>query len=187
MIAHHPYHMSQVLPLYIVVMLAHGTTEPVVVENLEAFLGEHSQAFTTWWAMIANAISMPADVPAVDRLLHGLQQRCCMSPSRLFQHMGEASKVEALKIASNAGVAPSSAAAATSVAPAAGHAPTAAAAAAAAGNTAQQASPASLATLKAAQAAPRCHDFLASMMRTMVAYLVSFTNTDFAVPHIALL
>ena len=104
--------------------------------------------------------------------------------------MGEASKVEALKIASNAGVAPSSAAAATSAAPAAGNAPTAAAAAAAAaaaGNTAQKASPASLATLKAAQAAPRCHDFLASMMRTMVAYLVKFTNTDLAVPHIALL
>jgi hypothetical protein len=42
--------MPQVLPLYIVVMLAHGTTEPVVVENLEAFLGEHAQAFTTWLA-----------------------------------------------------------------------------------------------------------------------------------------
>lgn len=40
--------MLQVLPLYIVVMLAHGTTEAVVVENLEAFLGEHAQAFTTW-------------------------------------------------------------------------------------------------------------------------------------------
>jgi hypothetical protein len=72
--------------------------------------------------------------------------------SRLFQHMGEASKVEALKIASNAGVAPSSAAAATSAAPVAGNAPAPAAAA----NTAQKASPASLATLKAAQAAPRC-------------------------------
>ena len=68
MTGQHPYQISQVLPLYIVVMLAHGTTEPVVVENLEAFLGEHSQAFTTWWAMIANAISTPADVPAVDRL-----------------------------------------------------------------------------------------------------------------------
>jgi hypothetical protein len=47
--------MPQVLPLYIVVMLAHGTTEPVVVENLEAFLGEHSQAFTTWWAPMCPA------------------------------------------------------------------------------------------------------------------------------------
>ena len=72
--------------------------------------------------------------------------------SRLFQHMGEASKVEALKIASNAGVAPSSAAAVTSAAPVAGTAPAPAAAA----NTAQKASPSSLATLKAAQAAPRC-------------------------------
>jgi hypothetical protein len=72
--------------------------------------------------------------------------------SRLFQHMGEASKVEALSIASNAGVAPSSAAAATSAAPVSGNAPAPAAAA----NTAPKASPASLATLKAAQAAPRC-------------------------------
>lgn len=40
----------QVLPLYVVVMMAHGTTEPVVAENLEAFLGEHAVGFTTWCA-----------------------------------------------------------------------------------------------------------------------------------------
>ena len=38
----------QVLPLYVVVMMAHGTTQPVVAENLDAFLGENAVAFTSW-------------------------------------------------------------------------------------------------------------------------------------------
>lgn len=83
---------------------------------------------------------------------------------RLFQHMGEASKVEALKIASNAGVAPSAANA--SAAPAS--------AAAAAGSTAQK-TPASLATLKAAQAAPRCLG-LSSLMQSFLLVLLAWNG-----------
>jgi hypothetical protein len=147
--------MPQVLPLYIVVMLAHGTTEPVVVENLEAFLGEHSQAFTTWSVPRSGDLLLPAPNRSLKAQAEPWWTACGSltrflghATRRLFQHMGEASKVEALKIASNAGVAPSSAAA-TPTAPAPGNA------AAAAGNATQE-TLGSLATLKAAQAAPRC-------------------------------
>lgn len=40
---------DDVLPLYIVVMLAHGNQQPLVAENLEAFLGEEKAvAFADW-------------------------------------------------------------------------------------------------------------------------------------------
>lgn len=40
---------DDVLPLYIVVMLAHGNHQPLVAENLEAFLGqEKAAAFAGW-------------------------------------------------------------------------------------------------------------------------------------------
>ena len=42
---------DDVLPLYIVVMLAHGNQADLVVDNLEAFLGKsHAQQFTEWCA-----------------------------------------------------------------------------------------------------------------------------------------
>lgn len=40
---------DDVLPLYIVVMLAHGNQEALVAENLDAFLGkEKAPLFATW-------------------------------------------------------------------------------------------------------------------------------------------
>ncbi len=45
----------QVLPLYIVVMMAHQTQEHVVAENLEAFLGTNAADFTSWWAPVAQS------------------------------------------------------------------------------------------------------------------------------------
>ena len=43
---------DDVLPLYIVVMLAHGNQLPLVKENLVAFLGkEKSGAFADWYAL----------------------------------------------------------------------------------------------------------------------------------------
>ena len=40
---------DDVLPLYIVVMLAHGNEESLVAENLDAFLGgEDAANFATW-------------------------------------------------------------------------------------------------------------------------------------------
>ena len=42
---------DDVLPLYIVVMLAHGNQQPLVKDNLEAFLGsEKACLFSTWCA-----------------------------------------------------------------------------------------------------------------------------------------
>ena len=44
-----PAYADEVLPLYIVVMLAHGNPEKLVAESLEAFLGaEPAVAFATW-------------------------------------------------------------------------------------------------------------------------------------------
>ena len=44
---------DDVLPLYIVVMLAHGNDESQVAENLDAFLGaEDAGKFATWYACI---------------------------------------------------------------------------------------------------------------------------------------
>lgn len=45
----------QVLPLYIVVMMAHQTQEHVVAENLEAFLGTNAADFTSWWVPVAQS------------------------------------------------------------------------------------------------------------------------------------
>ena len=40
---------DDVLPLYIVVMLAHGNSAALVAENLEAFLGKNDAvSFTEW-------------------------------------------------------------------------------------------------------------------------------------------
>lgn len=39
---------DEVLPLYIVVMLAHRTQQDVVAENLEAFLSENATSFASW-------------------------------------------------------------------------------------------------------------------------------------------
>lgn len=39
---------DDVLPLYIVVMLAHGNNQALVTENLEAFLGNDSVDFAKW-------------------------------------------------------------------------------------------------------------------------------------------
>lgn len=39
---------DEVLPLYIVVMLAHQTQEEVIAENLEAFLSDNAAPFTSW-------------------------------------------------------------------------------------------------------------------------------------------
>ena len=40
---------DDVLPLYIVVMLAHGNQQPLVAENLDAFLGpEKAGTFAEW-------------------------------------------------------------------------------------------------------------------------------------------
>ncbi|KAK9817947.1 hypothetical protein WJX72_004671 [[Myrmecia] bisecta] len=41
-------YIDDVLPLYIVVMLAHGNGQALVEENLEAFLGNRSAEFATW-------------------------------------------------------------------------------------------------------------------------------------------
>ena len=41
---------DDVLPLYIVVMLAHGNQADLVAENLEAFLGQsHAELFVQWY------------------------------------------------------------------------------------------------------------------------------------------
>ena len=47
------------LPLYIVVMMAHQTQENVVAENLEAFLGTNAADFTSWWAPVAQPEGPP--------------------------------------------------------------------------------------------------------------------------------
>lgn len=39
---------DDVLPEYIVVMLAHNNTEDAVTESLNAFLDANSRTFTTW-------------------------------------------------------------------------------------------------------------------------------------------
>lgn len=42
---------DDVLPLYIVVMLAHGNQADLVAESLEAFLGQgHAELFVQWYA-----------------------------------------------------------------------------------------------------------------------------------------
>ena len=42
---------DDVLPLYIVVMLAHGNQADLVTDNLEAFLGQaHAEHFVRWYA-----------------------------------------------------------------------------------------------------------------------------------------
>ncbi len=44
-----PAYNDEVLPLYIVVMLAHGNPEKLVAESLEAFLGaDQAVTFATW-------------------------------------------------------------------------------------------------------------------------------------------
>ena len=45
-----PAYNDEVLPLYIVVMLAHGNPEKLVAESLEAFLGaDQANTFATWY------------------------------------------------------------------------------------------------------------------------------------------
>jgi len=44
-------HVSQVLPLYIVVMLSHGNPQPLVAENLDAFLNVNAIGFAAWCAI----------------------------------------------------------------------------------------------------------------------------------------
>ena len=47
---------DDVLPLYIVVMLAHGNQQPLVAENLEAFLGkEKATLFAEWYESTPTA------------------------------------------------------------------------------------------------------------------------------------
>ena len=44
-----PAYNDEVLPLYIVVMLAHGNPEKLVAESLEAFLGaDQAGTFASW-------------------------------------------------------------------------------------------------------------------------------------------
>lgn len=40
---------DDVLPLYIVVMLAHGNEQPLVAENLDAFLGKEKAVLFAEW------------------------------------------------------------------------------------------------------------------------------------------
>jgi len=54
--------LLQVLPLYIVVMMAHQTQEKVVAENLEAFLGNNATEFTAWW------VAAPHVLPCLSRV-----------------------------------------------------------------------------------------------------------------------
>ena len=50
---------DDVLPLYIVVMLAHGNQQSLVAENLEAFLGqEKATVFADWCVHWANSSSL---------------------------------------------------------------------------------------------------------------------------------
>lgn len=45
---------DDVLPLYIVVMLAHGNQADLVAENLEAFLGQgQAELFVQWYVTVA--------------------------------------------------------------------------------------------------------------------------------------
>jgi hypothetical protein len=46
---------DDVLPLYIVVMLAHGNNEALVTENLQAFLGDPNSAdFSAWYDTVRS-------------------------------------------------------------------------------------------------------------------------------------
>ena len=48
------HYADDVLPLYIVVMLAHGNQADLVAENLEAFLGQgQAELFVQWYATVA--------------------------------------------------------------------------------------------------------------------------------------
>jgi hypothetical protein len=49
---------DDVLPLYIVVMLAHGNNQDLVAENLDAFLGGNdAKDFTKWCAFDPTTMS----------------------------------------------------------------------------------------------------------------------------------
>ena len=55
----HPVHKSQVLPLYIVVMLSHGNPQPLVAENLDAFLNVNAIGFAAWCVIASSAPAVP--------------------------------------------------------------------------------------------------------------------------------
>ena len=59
-----PEYADDVLPLYIVVMLAHGNQADLVADNLEAFLGQaHAELFVQWY------FNLPHNVSLLDSLL----------------------------------------------------------------------------------------------------------------------
>ena len=73
---------DDVLPLYIVVMLAHGNQAELVAESLEAFLGQgHAELFVQWYAPLNIG---PPYVTAVYKPI------ClCLISRRLFDHLAE--------------------------------------------------------------------------------------------------
>lgn len=52
-------HVLQVLPLYIVVMLSHGNPQPLVAENLDAFLNVNAIGFAAWCVIGSQAAAVP--------------------------------------------------------------------------------------------------------------------------------
>lgn len=53
-----PEYADDVLPLYIVVMLAHGNQADLVADNLEAFLGQaHAELFVQWYVNQPHNVS----------------------------------------------------------------------------------------------------------------------------------
>ena len=71
---------DDVLPLYIVVMLAHGNQADLVTDNLEAFLGSNAQLFVQWYA-VSLAAQTGSQAKSRSDII-GLS-------FRLFQHLAE--------------------------------------------------------------------------------------------------
>ena len=67
---------DDVLPLYIVVMLAHGNQQPLVAENLEAFLGQEKASVFADWCVLQQAPAACHHISSCFCRLQGLKSKC---------------------------------------------------------------------------------------------------------------
>jgi hypothetical protein len=84
---------DDVLPLYIVVMLAHGNKQELVAENLEAFLGANdANQFAKWYATIPEVTCIECVIPDIEKCLKettGVAVYDDAASCRLFGHLAE--------------------------------------------------------------------------------------------------